>query len=151
MARVASVLGFLASFLIAFVAMEAVAYLAHKHVMHGPLWFLHRSHHRPRAGWFEANDLFGFFFAAPSIVFIYQGTHATPWLLPVGLGMTAYGAAYFGFHDVLVHRRVRLRFHPANRYLQRITRAHLIHHRTTAREGAKSFGFLWASPDLDRR
>ena len=64
--------------------------------------------------------------------------------LAVGLGMTAYGFAYFLFHDVIVHRRVSVRFRPANRYLQRIIKAHLVHHKTTEREGAVSFGFLWA-------
>ena len=70
--------------------MEGVAYLMHKHLMHGPLWFLHESHHRPRQGWFEANDLFGVFFAIPSIVLIYLGVRGHP-PLAAGLGMTAYG------------------------------------------------------------
>ena len=58
--------------------------------------------------------------------------------------MTAYGAAYLGFHDVIVHRRVVVPFRPASRYLQRITKAHLVHHRTTGKDGAVSFSFLWA-------
>lgn len=130
-----------------FLAMEGVAYLMHRYLMHGPLWFLHESHHRPRRGLFELNDLFGLFFAIPSIVLIYLGTHGQPPLLGVGLGMTAYGAAYFGFHDVIVHRRIRNAFVPRHPYLKRIVRAHLIHHRTLTREGAVSFGFLYA-PDF---
>jgi beta-carotene 3-hydroxylase len=39
---------------------------------------------------------------------------------------------------------VSVRFRPANRYLQRIIKAHLVHHKTTEKEGAVSFGFLWA-------
>jgi hypothetical protein len=31
--------------------------------MHGFLWVLHKSHHEPRKGAFELNDLFGFIFA----------------------------------------------------------------------------------------
>ena len=62
--------------------------------------------------------------------------------------MTAYGAAYFGFHDVVVHRRVSHRYRPESSYMQRIIRAHLIHHKTTTKEGATSFGFLYA-PDYD--
>ena len=127
-------------------AMEVVAYLTHKYLMHGPLWFLHRSHHVPRQGRFEWNDLFGVFFATPAIALIYLGTHGHPRLLWVGLGMAAYGACYFGFHDVVVHRRVPLRLHPRNRYLRRIVQAHLIHHRTHVRDGAVSFGFLYAPP-----
>jgi beta-carotene 3-hydroxylase len=140
----AALLGYVLLFLAVFAGMEAVAWLMHRYLMHGPLWVLHESHHRPRTGWFEKNDLFGIFFSVPSIILIYLGTHGTPALLAVGLGMTAYGIAYFGFHDVIVHRRVSVRFPPAGRYLQRITKAHLVHHKTTGKEGAVSFGFLWA-------
>jgi beta-carotene 3-hydroxylase len=138
-----------AVFLASLAAMEAVAWLSHRYLMHGPLWFLHESHHRPRGGRFEKNDLFGVFFSIPSIVLIWFGTHGWPTLLAIGCGMTAYGALYFAFHDVLVHRRLPLRWRPGGRYLQRIVRAHLIHHRTLTREGAVSFGFLYA-PDFDR-
>jgi beta-carotene 3-hydroxylase len=135
--------GYVTLFLVVFAGMEGVAWLMHKYLMHGPLWVLHASHHRPRTGVFEANDLFGVFFAIPSIILIYCGTHGTPWLLAAGLGMTAYGAAYFGFHDVVVHRRVSHRYRPKSAYMQRIIRAHLVHHKTTTKEGALSFGFLY--------
>jgi beta-carotene 3-hydroxylase len=131
-----------------FVGMEAVAYLMHRHLMHGPLWFLHESHHRPRRGPLELNDAFGAFFALPSMALIYLGTHGHPYALAAGLGMTAYGAAYFGFHDVIVHRRVRTRYVPSHPYLKRIVRAHLVHHRTLTRDGAVSFGFLYAREPL---
>ena len=105
-----------------------------------------RRRHRRDRGRFELNDLFGVFFALPSILLIYLGTHGSPLLLAVGLGMTAYGAIYFGFHDVIVHRRLphRLRFSSA--YLQRIIKAHHIHHATRERDGAVSFGFIYAPP-----
>ena len=143
-------LRFLAFVVASFAGMEVVAYLMHRFVMHGPLWVLHRSHHEPRHGRFELNDLFAVFFAAPAIVCIWLGTHGVPWLLPVGVGMTAYGAAYFGFHDVLVHRRLPHRWLPRDGYLRRLIQAHHIHHRTRSREGAESFGFLYA-PDYSRR
>ena len=131
-----------------FAGMEAAAYLMHRYLMHGPLWFLHESHHRPRqSAWFERNDLFGIFFAIPSILLIYAGTHGHPLALAVGLGMTAYGFAYFAFHDVIVHRRIRHSWAPRGAYLRRLVRAHLIHHRTLTKEGAVSFGFLYA-PDF---
>lgn len=144
-------LGFLLLFAsvlaVVFAAMEGVAFLMHKYVMHGPLWVLHHSHHRPRdSAWFEANDLFGIFFALPSMLLIHLGVHGQPLLLAAGLGMTAYGAAYFVFHDVIVHRRVRTRFVPRHPYLRRIVRAHLVHHKTLTKHGATSFSFLWASP-----
>jgi beta-carotene 3-hydroxylase len=136
-------------FVAAFVGMEVVAYLAHKFVMHGPLWSLHRSHHVPHDHALERNDWFGVFFALPSIVLIWVGTNVYAPALWIGLGMTAYGAAYFIFHDVIVHRRLKVPYKPAGGYLQRITQAHRMHHATRERDGAVSFGFLYA-PTLDR-
>jgi beta-carotene 3-hydroxylase len=95
-------------FLGALAGMEVVAIYTHKYVMHGPLWSLHESHHTPRKGTFEKNDLFAVFFSVPSIVCIYIGVnHLTP-LLWLGLGILGYGLVYFFFHDVLVHRRIRI-------------------------------------------
>ena len=39
-------------------AMEGVAWFTHKYLMHGPLWFLHESHHVPHRGGLEKNDWF---------------------------------------------------------------------------------------------
>lgn len=133
--------------------MEAVAYLTHRFLMHGPLWFLHESHHVHHEGKVEKNDLFGVFFAIPSMALIYLGTHGYPPLLWIGLGMTVYGAIYFLFHDVLVHRRIGHGSKPRSRYMKRIVQAHHIHHATKGRRGAVSFGFLYAPPidELKRR
>jgi hypothetical protein len=60
-------------FVAALAGMEAVAYVTHRFVMHGPLWSLHRSHHEPGAAGLEWNDLFGLFFAVPSVACIYPG------------------------------------------------------------------------------
>jgi beta-carotene 3-hydroxylase len=140
---------YIALFFAALLGMEGVAFLTHKYLMHGPLWVLHRSHHRPReSAIFEANDLFGFFFATPSIVLIYFGVRGHPALLALGLGMTAYGFCYFLFHDVIVHRRVAVPYRPASAYMQRLVKAHLVHHKTVDKEGAVSFGFLWARRSL---
>jgi beta-carotene 3-hydroxylase len=136
----------------ALLSMEAVAYLTHKYLMHGPLWFLHRSHHVPHTHRFEWNDLFGLFFALPSIALIQLGVFDRWWmLLPVGLGMAGYGLIYFLFHDVVVHRRLRLRRTPQSAYLRRIIKAHLVHHRTHRRDGAESFGFLYAPTEFSER
>jgi beta-carotene 3-hydroxylase len=135
----------------ALVAMEGVAYVTHRFLMHGPLWFLHRSHHVPHDGRWERNDLFGIFFAVPSILCIKAGVDAGgSWLLPVGLGMTAYGAIYVVFHDLVVHRRMPLPHVPQWKYLRRIVLAHLVHHKTHGKHGAKSFGFLYAPDDLGK-
>src|SRR3989442_5619462 len=117
-------LGYVLLSLAVFAGMEAVAWLMHRFLMHGPLWVLHESHHRPRGGRFERNDLFGVFLSVPSIVLIDLGTHGHPAALAVGLGMTAYGFAYFGFHDVIVPRRGGGPFPPAPPDLPRGNRGH---------------------------
>ena len=145
------ILLYAAAFLGALAAMEGVAYVTHKYVMHGALWALHASHHKPREGLFEANDWFAVFFATPSIVLIYLGTNGYPVALWAGLGVAAYGLIYFGFHDIIVHRRIPHEWRPKNRYMQRIVHAHRIHHATDQKEGAVSFGFVYAPPVAELR
>ncbi len=126
--------------------MEGVAYVTHKYVMHGFLWNLHEDHHRPRKGVFEKNDLFAVFFSLPSMILIYLGVHIHPPLLWLGIGIAGYGVCYFVFHDVIVHRRIRLPYKPKSGYMKRIVRAHWIHHSTREKDGAISFGFLYSPP-----
>ncbi|QDP18710.1 beta-carotene hydroxylase [Sphingomonas xanthus] len=135
-------------FLATVAAMEVVAYAAHRWVMHGPGWFLHRSHHRERHGRFEANDLYAVIFALPSILLLYGGVHLGwgGWAIAAGAGIAAYGAIYFGFHDVIVHRRIGHRYAPQSSYMKRIVQAHRLHHAIEGKQGAVSFGFLWAPP-----
>lgn len=129
-------------------AMEGVAYAAHRWVMHGPGWFLHESHHRERTGPFEANDLYAAIFAVPSFLLLLGGVHLGwgDWAVWVGAGIAAYGAIYFGFHDVIVHKRLAHRYVPKSRYMKRIVQAHRLHHATEGKHGSVSFGFLWAPP-----
>lgn len=126
--------------------MEVVAYATHRWVMHGPGWFLHRSHHRQREGVFEANDLYALIFALPSILLLYGGVNLGwgSWTISVGAGIAAYGLIYFGFHDVIVHRRLSLHYVPRSAYMKRIVQAHRLHHATESKHGAVSFGFIWA-------
>lgn len=134
--------------------MEVVAYVTHRWVMHGPGWFLHRSHHRHREGVFEANDLYALIFAIPSILLLYGGVNLgwNSWTISVGAGIAAYGLIYFGFHDVIVHRRLSLRYVPRSAYMKRIVQAHRLHHATESKHGAVSFGFIWAPrPDTLKR
>jgi beta-carotene 3-hydroxylase len=135
-------------FLATVIVMEGVAYAAHRWIMHGPGWFLHASHHRPRAGNWEANDLYAVIFAIPSITLIYGGVNLAwgGWAIWVGAGIAAYGAIYFGFHDVIVHKRLDHRYVPRSTYMKRIVQAHRLHHAVETREGTVSFGFLWAPP-----
>jgi len=136
----------LSVFLGVFFGMEGVAWATHRYLMHGSLWMLHESHHRPRESWFELNDVFGFFFSFVSIGLMLGGTlHYGP-LLWARLGMLAYGLVYFLVHDVLVHRRVAHGFVPRNGYLRRIYQSHRLHHATHGRDGSVSFGFLYSPP-----
>lgn len=135
-----------ACFVAAIAAMEWVAWVTHKYVMHGFLWCLHASHHQPRAGRFERNDWFAVFFAMPSIVLIYFGNNGYPAALWGGLGVAAYGLIYFVFHDVIVHRRIDTGYAPRSRYMRRIVHAHRLHHAISEKHGAVSFGFVYAPP-----
>jgi beta-carotene 3-hydroxylase len=124
--------------------MEWVAWACHRWIMHGPLWSLHASHHRPSGSRFQANDWFGVFFALPSIALIAAGFPGRPALLGLGLGMSTYGLAYLLFHDALVHARFGRIPPPRIAYLTRLVRAHRLHHACLDRDGARHFGFLWA-------
>lgn len=136
-------------FLTTVLVMEAFAYVLHRFVMHSRLgWRWHESHHRDREGWFEKNDLYAVVFALPSIALIYLGTQglAGEWAIWVGAGVAFYGAIYFGFHDIIVHGRLPHRVVPRSRYFKRIVQAHKLHHAVESRDGAVSFGFLYAPP-----
>lgn len=130
--------------LLTLLAMEGVAWASHKYVMHGFGWGWHASHHAPRTGWFEKNDLFAVVFAGLAIALIWFGTRGLWPLQWVGAGMTAYGLLYFVAHDGFVHRRWPLPLSPRGGYLKRLYQAHRLHHAVATREGAVSFAFLWA-------
>ena len=141
----------LALFFATVLGMEVFAYVMHRWVMHGPGWFLHASHHRVRTGRFEWNDLYGVIFAIPSIVLLLGGVQLGWWpgWAWIGAGIAAYGAIYFGFHDVIVHERVRTRYLPKSSYMKRIVQAHRLHHAVETKRGTVSFGFLWAPKPED--
>jgi beta-carotene 3-hydroxylase len=46
----------------------------------------------------------------------------------------------------LVHQRLPFVKAPRRGYLKRLVQAHRLHHATRGREGAVSFGFLYAPP-----
>lgn len=113
----------------AFVVMEPVTYLVHRFVMHGIGWVLHRSHHEETGRRLEANDAFPVMFAGTTILALVAGITLpeVAWLVPTGIGVTAYGAAYGFVHDVYIHGRLgRLPFRP--RPLEHLKAAHRIHH-----------------------
>ncbi len=128
--------------------MEVFAWATHKYVMHGWGWGWHRSHHEPRAGAFERNDLYAVSFAAIVSALFALGTLWEP-LWWIALGITAYGAIYAFVHDMLVHQRFGMRWVPRRGYFKRLHQAHRLHHAVRGKEGGVSFGFLFA-PDPAR-
>ena len=83
--------------LIAFIGMEAVAWLAHKYIMHGILWTLHKDHHKKESeGFIEHNDFFFLIFALPGITCLFFGMrNDSNFLFWIGVGITLYGLCYF--------------------------------------------------------
>lgn len=126
--------------------MELVAYLTHRYLMHGAFgWDLHRDHHEPEGHAFERNDLYAVGFAVLVTALFAAGNWIWP-LQPIAIGATIYGLLYFIVHDGLVHQRWPFRHVPRKGYLRRLYQAHKLHHATQGREGAVSFGFLYAPP-----
>ncbi|MBS1521921.1 MAG: sterol desaturase family protein [Bacteroidetes bacterium] len=131
--------------IVSFACMEAVAWLAHKYLMHGLLWTLHRDHHKKdQYGFFEHNDFFFLIFATPGITCFALGIY-TPvnWLLYIGFGITLYGLCYFFVHDLFIHQRIRIFRNSDNWYLRAIRRAHKVHHKHLGKEHGECFGMLW--------
>lgn len=131
--------------------MEGVAYVAHRWIMHGFGWFLHESHHRPRTGNWELNDWYAVIFALPSIMLLVFGVTLGWWpgFIWIGAGIAGYGAIYFGFHDIIVHRRIPTRYLPKSAYMKRIIQAHRLHHVIETKHGTVSYGFLIAPKPED--
>jgi beta-carotene 3-hydroxylase len=135
-----TILIFTGTFVATFVAMELFSYVVHRYVYHRVAWFIHESHHTPRTGAFEWNDIFPALFASITAPFVMYavGVSGSPVLSAVSLGVTAYGLVYFVVHDLYVHRRVkRLRFRVP--FLRTLKQAHALHHRF----GGEPYGLLF--------
>lgn len=144
-----AVLTIIGIILLSFVAMELIAWAAHKYIMHGFGWSWHRDHHEPHDKMLEKNDLFGvvgagmsismFAIGSPMIMgdgFWWPGTY-------IGIGILLYGIVYTLIHDGLVHQRY-FQYVPKRGYAKRLVQAHKLHHATIGREGGVSFGFVFA-------
>ena len=138
-------------FLATIAFMEGVAYVAHRWIMHGFGWFLHKSHHEARTGFWELNDLYFVMFAAPSIALLMGGLSGYwgEWATWIGAGIAAYGTIYLGFHDIIVHKRWDSGYVTRWSYMKRIVQAHRIHHVVETKDGTVSFGFLIAPKPED--
>jgi len=128
-------MGSLAIAVAGFVLMEPLTALTHRYVMHGIGVALHRSHHRRvRPGespqrW-EANDAYPVMFAAVVMLGFAAGFNVSGLgaLVPLGIGITAYGAAYALVHDAYIHRRLPVFGDRQVPGLERLAAAHRVHH-----------------------
>ncbi|CAA0826401.1 Beta-carotene 3-hydroxylase 1- chloroplastic [Striga hermonthica] len=114
------------------VGMEFWARWAHKALWHASLWHMHESHHKPREGPFELNDVFAIINAVPAIALLSYGFFHKG-LVPGlcfggGLGITVFGMAYMFVHDGLVHKRFPVGPIANVPYLRRVASAHQLHH-----------------------
>lgn len=131
-------------FICTFAFMEFMAWFTHKYIMHGFLWKLHKDHHlKDHKGWWERNDLFFIFYALVSITCFLLWKYENTWFtLPIGLGILAYGIAYFTVHDIFIHQRIKIFRNADNPYAKGIRRAHKIHHKHLGKEDGECFGML---------
>ncbi|WP_179339423.1 sterol desaturase family protein [Winogradskyella ludwigii] len=127
-----------------FFIMEFNAWFTHKYIMHGFLWNLHSDHHhKDHDSWFERNDAFFIFYAIISITCFYLWSYENIWYtLPLGLGILAYGMAYFIVHDIFIHQRFKLFRNIDNKYARGLRRAHKIHHKHLGKHKGENFGML---------
>jgi beta-carotene 3-hydroxylase len=137
--------------LLTVIAMEFVAWTAHKFIMHGFGWNWHEDHHKPhfeKEGFFEKNDLFFLVFAIPSAASYMLGAlvPTLSFLFFIGVGISIYGLIYFLIHDVYIHRRFTWFKQLDNPYSRAVLRAHGAHHANTAKDASESFGLLFVHP-----
>ena len=134
---------FILGFIGAFMTMELVAWSAHKFVMHGFLWSVHRDHHQPTGSKFQRNDLFFLIFAIPSWQCIMLGfIFGSILSIGIGFGIALYGIIYFLFHEVLIHRRFNWLDNMNNRYFKMLKAGHRRHHEFVEKEDGECFGLL---------
>jgi len=125
----------------AFLGMEVLVYLSHRFVMHGPGMPIHKSHHQRRRqpGW-ERNDLYPLMGSALAMAGFGLGLNVRGMevLLPMAIGLSIYGAAYFFVHDIYIHRRLAW-FDVELSVCERLKAAHRIHHLW----GGEPYGMLF--------
>jgi len=132
--------------LITFLAMEGITWLTHKYVMHGFLWNLHYDHHnKDKKKIMEKNDWFFLYFAIISMSLFGAGQYNPrfQFCTYIGLGILAYGLAYFIVHEIIIHKRMFQGFRFQTRYFQGLQRAHRAHHRQLGKEHGECFGMLF--------
>ena len=131
-------------FFATFCIMEFMAWFSHKYIMHGFLWVLHADHHnKDHDSWFERNDAFFIFYAVVSIgCFLLWQKGIFDLGIAVGLGIFAYGLAYFMVHDIFIHQRFKLFRNADNIYSRAVRRAQKMLHKHIGKEHGECFGML---------
>ena len=133
------------------VGMEFWARWAHKDLWHASLWDWHESHHLPREGLWEKNDVFAITNAAPAIGLMLYGL-LNQGIVPgmafgTGLGITIFGIAYMFVHAGLVHKRFPTGGLEEVPYLKRVAVAHQLHH--TEKYDGVPWGLFLGPQELD--
>lgn len=133
------------------VGMEFWARWAHQALWHASLWHMHESHHKPREGPFELNDIFAIINAVPAIALLSYGFF-NKGLIPglcfgAGLGITVFGMAYMFVHDGLVHRRFPVGPIANVPYFRKVAAAHQLHH--TDKFKGVPYGLFLGSKEIE--
>src|SRR6476661_8066981 len=87
--------------------MEGFSWFIHKYLFHGPLWFIHKTHHQPAHRLLELNDVFSLLFAGISLYLMAIGRPEFSAAFWIGAGIATYGIIYFIFHDWFIHNRLK--------------------------------------------
>ena len=133
---------------VTFILTEISAWINHKYVMHGFMWYFHSDHHKKdHDGPFERNDLFLLIYAVPSWLLIMFGMmNDYAWYTWAGFGIALYGLAYFFVHEVIIHQRFKILTKSDNLYIIALRRAHKMHHKHLGKHDGESFGMLFIHP-----
>ena len=135
---------FILGFIGAFFCMEIIAWSAHKFLMHGVFWSVHKDHHQPSGRFFQKNDWFFLIFAIPSWQCIMLGfIFGSILSIGIGFGIALYGIMYFLFHEVLIHRRFNWLDNIKGTYFEAVKKAHRVHHEKIEKEHGECFGLLF--------
>ncbi|KAH9327627.1 hypothetical protein KI387_007805 [Taxus chinensis] len=134
------------------VGMEYWARWVHRDFWHGSLWCIHESHHRPRDGPFEMNDVFTILNSVPANVLLTYGLYCKG-IVPslcfgAGVGITVGGIAYILVHDGLIDRRFPVGPLGDIPYLRKVAAAHQIHH--SDKFNGVPYGILLGPMELEK-
>lgn len=125
----------------------------HRRFWHRALFPIHRTHHLPRTGAFERNDVLSFVHAPIAIALILYGCRGPVGIgrelaFGVGLGASIFGLAYLLVHDGLVHRRLAVRWLARVPGIRRVVAAHRVHH--AGAEGGRPYSLFFGPAELAR-